>query len=95
MTHATVLPPLDRTRHGRNDFEGFETKRVYALFAKTRAFDDAATHPLVLGVLERLLGKGFQLSAPQAIESALERLTQNLTATTRSIRCPVPTPSSW
>lgn len=52
---------------GRNDFEGFSTRRIYALFAKTRTFDATATDPLVLGVLERVLGPSFQLSAPVGI----------------------------
>jgi ectoine hydroxylase-related dioxygenase (phytanoyl-CoA dioxygenase family) len=52
---------------GRNDFEGFSTQRIYALFAKTRTFDDAALDPLLLGVLEGVLGSGFQLSAPVGI----------------------------
>lgn len=62
-----ILRVLALTPRGRNNFEGFETQRVYALFAKTRAFDGPATHPLVLGVLDRVLGS-FQLSAPQAIQ---------------------------
>ncbi len=53
---------------GRNDFEGFKTQRIYALFAKTRAFDGPATHPLVLGVLDRVLGASYQLSAPVGIQ---------------------------
>ena len=53
---------------GRNDFEGFKTRRIYALFAKTRVFDAPATHPLLLGVLERVLGESYQLSAPTGIE---------------------------
>jgi ectoine hydroxylase-related dioxygenase (phytanoyl-CoA dioxygenase family) len=52
---------------GRNDFEGFSTQRIYALFAKTRTFDAQATDPLILGVLEEVLGPGFQLSAPVGI----------------------------
>jgi ectoine hydroxylase-related dioxygenase (phytanoyl-CoA dioxygenase family) len=55
------------TPYGRNSFEGPDTKRVYALFAKTRAFDAAAVHPLVLGVLDRVLGH-YQLSAPSGIQ---------------------------
>jgi ectoine hydroxylase-related dioxygenase (phytanoyl-CoA dioxygenase family) len=51
---------------GRNPFEGFATQRIYALFAKTRTLDAAATHPLVLGVALRLLGH-HQLSAPTGI----------------------------
>src|SRR5262249_45754868 len=58
---------LERTPPGRNDFEGCATRRVYALFKKTRAFDAAAVHPLVLGVLDRLLGH-YHLSAPVGIQ---------------------------
>ena len=43
------------------------TKRVYALFAKTRALDPAVLHPLVLGVLDDVLGH-YQLSGPTGIE---------------------------
>jgi ectoine hydroxylase-related dioxygenase (phytanoyl-CoA dioxygenase family) len=57
---------LQTTRTGRNFFEGFDTQRVYALFAKTRAFDRAATDPLLLGVLDQVLGN-YQLSAPVGI----------------------------
>jgi ectoine hydroxylase-related dioxygenase (phytanoyl-CoA dioxygenase family) len=52
--------------YGRNSFEGFHTQRIYALFAKTRAFDGPATHPLVLGVLDEVL-RHYQLSAPTGI----------------------------
>ena len=41
--------------YGRNAFEGFHTRRIYALFRKTRLLDGAATHPLVLGVLDQVL----------------------------------------
>ena len=64
---ADLEPVLAATPTGRNDFEGFDTKRIYALFAKTRAFDDLATDPLLLGVLDRVLGH-YQLSAPTGIQ---------------------------
>ena len=57
---------LRTTRTGRNSFEGFDTQRIYALFAKTRAFDALATDPLLLGVLDQVLGH-YQLSAPVGI----------------------------
>src|SRR5690242_12515864 len=57
---------LRTTRTGRNSFEGFDTQRVYALFAKTRVFDALATDPLLLGVLDQVLGH-YQLSAPVGI----------------------------
>ena len=65
---AELTRILAETKVGRNDFEGFKTRRIYALFAKTRAFDGLATHPLVLGVLDRVLGTSYQLSAPVGIE---------------------------
>ena len=57
---------LQTTRTGRNSFEGFDTQRIYALFAKTRAFDVLATDPLMLSVLDQVLGH-YQLSAPVGI----------------------------
>src|SRR5262245_13161562 len=64
---ASLKQVLDEIPFGRNDFEGFTTRRVYALFAKTRAFDQAAINPLLLGVLDRVLGH-YQLSAPTGIQ---------------------------
>ncbi len=57
---------LSATPTGRNPFEGYSTQRVYALFAKTRMFDQAATDPLLQDVLDRVLGH-YQLSAPVGI----------------------------
>ena len=65
---AELTQVLDATPTGRNDFEGFTTRRIYAVFAKTRCFDEFAIHPLVLGVLDRTLGEHYQLSAPTGIE---------------------------
>jgi ectoine hydroxylase-related dioxygenase (phytanoyl-CoA dioxygenase family) len=62
---------LDRvlvgTPAGRNAFEGTATRRIYALFAKTRVMDGPATNPLVLAVLDGLLGH-CQLSGPTGIQ---------------------------
>jgi ectoine hydroxylase-related dioxygenase (phytanoyl-CoA dioxygenase family) len=62
-----LAPHREQTPLGRNDFEGFDTRRIYALFAKVRGFDELATHPLLLGVLERVLGH-HQLSGPVGID---------------------------
>ena len=61
-----LIDVLEETPTGRNSFEGFKTQRIYALFAKTRAFDGPATHPLVLDVLDKYIGP-CQLSAPVGI----------------------------
>ena len=63
---AELTTIADAIPFGRNAFEGFHTRRIYALFRKTRALDGAATHPLVLGVLDAVLGQ-YQLSAPTGI----------------------------
>jgi ectoine hydroxylase-related dioxygenase (phytanoyl-CoA dioxygenase family) len=68
---AAARDALDRllaaTPHGRNDFEGFDTRRVYGLLAKTRALDPLVLHPVVLEVCDRLL-QDYLLSAAVAIE---------------------------
>jgi ectoine hydroxylase-related dioxygenase (phytanoyl-CoA dioxygenase family) len=69
---AARLAALDglfaATPTGRNSFEGFHTQRIYAVFAKTRAFDDIAVHPLLLGALDHALGPHYQFSAPVALQ---------------------------
>jgi len=62
-----LAPHREQTPLGRNDFEGFATRRIYALFAKVRGFDDLATHPLLEGVLDAVLGP-HQLSGPVGID---------------------------
>jgi ectoine hydroxylase-related dioxygenase (phytanoyl-CoA dioxygenase family) len=74
---AELTRILESTPTGRNNFEGFSTRRIYALFAKTRAFDGPATHPLVLGVLDRVL-TNYQLSAPVGIEIGPGEKAQSL-----------------
>jgi ectoine hydroxylase-related dioxygenase (phytanoyl-CoA dioxygenase family) len=65
---AELARILEDVPTGRNDFEGRRTKRIYAIFAKTRALDGCVTHPVVLGALDRVLGPHYQLSAPTGIE---------------------------
>lgn len=66
-TRAELQVVLDATPTGRNAFEGFATRRIYRLFAKTRTFDEWAIHPVVTGVLDAVLGP-CQLSAPTGIQ---------------------------
>jgi len=64
---SDLLRILETTPYGRDDFEGNRTRRVYALFAKTRVLDDLAIHPIVLDALDRVIGPA-QLSAPTGID---------------------------
>jgi ectoine hydroxylase-related dioxygenase (phytanoyl-CoA dioxygenase family) len=74
---AELREIIDGTPSGRDDFEGRKTRRVYALFAKTRRFDGPATHPVILAVLDRVLGE-YQLSAPTGIEIGAGEVAQPL-----------------
>ena len=74
---AALETLLASTPSGRDDFEGRRTRRVYALFAKTRALDALALHPEVLGVLDQVLGH-YQLSAPAGISIGPHEVRQPL-----------------
>jgi ectoine hydroxylase-related dioxygenase (phytanoyl-CoA dioxygenase family) len=65
--HSELDAILEQTPEGRNEFEGYSTRRIYRLFAKTRAFDDLAADPVLLGVVEAMIGPA-QLSAPTGIQ---------------------------
>jgi ectoine hydroxylase-related dioxygenase (phytanoyl-CoA dioxygenase family) len=52
---------------GANSFVGFHTKRIFSILAKSRLADELVIHPLVLSVLDGVIGPS-QLSAPVVIE---------------------------
>src|SRR5581483_4676722 len=62
-----LTPHLGRDLKGRNDFEGLNTNRVYALLAKSPVFAELVIHPLVLAFVEAELGASCLLSAFLAI----------------------------
>jgi ectoine hydroxylase-related dioxygenase (phytanoyl-CoA dioxygenase family) len=64
---AALAPHLGRDLKGRNDFEGLNTNRVYALLAKSLVFAELVIHPLVLAFVEAELGPSCLLSAFLAI----------------------------
>ncbi|THD58733.1 phytanoyl-CoA dioxygenase family protein [Phenylobacterium sp.] len=61
------LQPFLGGHRGRNDFEGFETERVYTLVARGKVFEDLACEPRLLALLSRFLEGHFLLSATHAI----------------------------
>ncbi len=62
-----LAPYLQRKHMGRNDFEGTQSERVYALLAKSPSMAKLIEHPQVLALLDQLLPKGYWLSAALAI----------------------------
>ncbi|MEM6558157.1 MAG: phytanoyl-CoA dioxygenase family protein [Myxococcota bacterium] len=53
---------------GRNSFEGFRTRRLYRIFEKTLSCNPLIEHPLILGLLDRILMPNYLLSQCQAID---------------------------
>lgn len=64
---ADVVPRLVH-RSGRNNFEGLTTARLYGIIEKTLACNLLVEHPLVLGLLDRVLEPNYLLSQLQAID---------------------------
>jgi ectoine hydroxylase-related dioxygenase (phytanoyl-CoA dioxygenase family) len=62
-----ALAPFLGAHRGRNDFEGFETERVYTLIARGKVFEDLATDPRLMALVGRFLEGNFLLSATHAI----------------------------
>ena len=61
------LAPYLGTYRGRNPFEGFTTERVYTLVGRGKVFEDSASDPRLLSILDRLLRPNYLLSANHAI----------------------------
>jgi hypothetical protein len=68
---AELEPFLSATATGGDDFTGFQTRRTGALLARSVGFRDLAAHPVVIGVLDRVLGDhatSYQLHLTQVID---------------------------
>jgi len=88
---AAIRPFLEETPHGRNDFEGEKTRRVYNLVAKTPVVHPLIEHSAVLDLVGNHLGPpGFQLSIAQAIEILPGETAQQLH--TDDLPFPIPKP---
>ncbi|MFC3070741.1 phytanoyl-CoA dioxygenase family protein [Phenylobacterium soli] len=66
-TFREALAPYRGTHRGRNDFEGFNTERIYTLVARGRIFETIATDPRLMALIGRFLQPNFLLSASHAI----------------------------
>jgi ectoine hydroxylase-related dioxygenase (phytanoyl-CoA dioxygenase family) len=62
-----ALEPFRGAHHGRNDFEGFKTERIYTLVARGRIFEEIAADPRLLALIGQFLQPNFLLSASHAI----------------------------
>ncbi|HET6970843.1 MAG TPA: phytanoyl-CoA dioxygenase family protein, partial [Phenylobacterium sp.] len=99
MDAATVqrvretLAPYEDSHHGRNDFEGFKTERVYTLVARGQVFEDLAIEPRLLSLLDRFLQPGYLLTATQSIRINPGETAQDLHTDDGFYRLPRPRPA--
>ena len=56
-----------RDTHGKGRHSGIQAVHVHNLFGKTRAVDEVAIHPLLLMIIEGVLGEQFQMSVATAM----------------------------
>lgn len=64
---SELSPYLASAPFGRNDFEGFRTQRLYALFTKAPSTAALVAHPAVLALVDHYLAQPCLLSANIAI----------------------------
>ncbi|WP_411817991.1 phytanoyl-CoA dioxygenase family protein [Hyphococcus sp. DH-69] len=64
---GALSPYLNQNIRGRNEFEGRDSNRVYAMLAKSPVFAELVTHPLAMAFVEADLGTDCLLSACLAI----------------------------
>src|SRR5438105_1327368 len=62
-----ALAPFAESHHGRNDFEGFKTERIYTLVARGKVFETIAADPRLMALIGRFLQPNFLLSASHSI----------------------------
>ena len=93
VVRDALAPHLEHGPSGRNEFEGFDTQRVYCLVAKSRAFDRLILDPAVLAAAEQVLGENFLLTATLAIDLHPGQASQQMHFDDAFYRIPRPRPA--
>ena len=62
------VEPLFVHPGGRNEFEGFRTRRLYSPLDETWVLDELVEHPIALGLLDEIFDPNYLLSQLQVIE---------------------------
>lgn len=79
---------------GTNDFEGFQTRRIFNLIARRPGFRDLVLHDAMLGVIEEILGVDFLLSGTTSMHIGPGETHQLLHADDGMITLPRPHPAT-
>ncbi|MDB5475578.1 MAG: hypothetical protein JWP49_1089 [Phenylobacterium sp.] len=86
------LAPFLGAHHGRNDFEGFETERVYTLIARGKVFEEIAADARLMALIGRFLQPNFLLSASHSISLNPGETAQSIHSDDGFYRQPRPRP---
>jgi hypothetical protein len=74
----SAVEPLFVHDGGRNDFEGYRTRRLYSPLDETEVLDQMVEHPVALGLLDELFEPNYLLSQLQVIDIAPHETAQPL-----------------
>jgi ectoine hydroxylase-related dioxygenase (phytanoyl-CoA dioxygenase family) len=79
---------------GKNDFEGFQTRRIFNLISRGPRFRELVIHERVLECVEAILGDGFLLSGTTSMHIGPGESEQLLHADDGMISLPRPHPAT-
>jgi ectoine hydroxylase-related dioxygenase (phytanoyl-CoA dioxygenase family) len=97
---AALIADIDRVEaeyeiaYGANDFEGFQTRRIFNLIARGESFRDLVIDEQVLGLIDAILGEGFLLSGTTSMHLGPGETPQLLHADDGMITLPRPHPAT-
>ncbi|MFT5443836.1 MAG: ectoine hydroxylase-related dioxygenase (phytanoyl-CoA dioxygenase family), partial [Myxococcota bacterium] len=99
-TCALLVEEIDRVEHefkiefGKNEFEGFETRRIFNLIARGPRFRELVLNQQVLDSIEAVLGEGFLLSGTTSMHIGPGETEQLLHADDGMVSLPRPHPAT-
>jgi len=86
------LAPFMGSHHGRNDFEGFKTERIYTLVARGKLYEEIAADERLMALIGRFLQPNFLLSASHVISLEPGETAQSVHSDDNFYRQPRPRP---
>jgi ectoine hydroxylase-related dioxygenase (phytanoyl-CoA dioxygenase family) len=99
-TCAQLIAEVDRVERefevpfGNNDFEGFQTRRIFNLIARGPRFRELVLNQTMLSTIEALLGDDFLLSGTTSMHIGPGETNQRLHADDGMISLPRPHPAT-
>jgi ectoine hydroxylase-related dioxygenase (phytanoyl-CoA dioxygenase family) len=99
-TCAALVEEIERIERdqaipfGKNDFEGFRTRRIFNLIARGPRFRELVLNPTVLESVEAILGEGFLLSGTTSMHIGPGETPQLLHPDDGMVTLPRPHPAT-